>query len=209
MNKKMILAVFAIAVVACATAAAFAVTTAQWNDYILPLTATIGSLGSSSSDLKITSDSGALMPVTGHSFGAVTPGQTYEWTVYIYNSGQVGQFITYTPTTGGSGQTAWSIAVTVLEYGVPNEMPLPNLSFNYTNTINVNGANPLPYALPEKIASMPVNGFYLMPTKMIKIDIALTVTLQDGTPISIPNFEIAAAYVPSIIVPALGILPVQ
>jgi len=174
-----------------ATAVVAQTVSTQWTDYNVPLTATVAS---SNIALNITSDANAANTVAGHNFGAITVGQSYEWTFYIYNSGSVGVTISYLPTTYGSGQTSIGVSATVVEYGVKGEMPLPNLAL--TNT----GASALPYSLPEKDTSNPNNGFYLMPTKMIKVDVKITIyqlstsnaaSSDDGTPgINIP-FEIA------------------
>ena len=190
MNKKMIIGIIAIGLIfsAAATVLAQAITATQWSDNDLPLTAT---MASASYGLTVTSDNAALVATTGHDFGAITVGQSYEWTFYVYNSGSVGQFITYLPTSYGTGQTTIGITATVVEYGVPNEMPLPNLTLTGT------GVTSLPYTLPEKNTAAAAAGFYLMPTKMIKIDVKITVTNLDGTPIDIP-FEIAGAYIPGV-----------
>jgi len=189
MNRKSLIGIIAIALIVSAAAAVFASTVStQWVDYSIPLTATI-SAGTSS--LTLTSDANAAVATTGHNFGAITVGQSYEWTFYIYNSGAVGEFITYLPTSYGTSQTYIIIAATVVEYGVPGQMPLPNLVLTGT------GVSALPYALPEKSTSNPTGGFYLMPTKMIKLDVKITVIQLDGTPISIP-FLIAGAYVPGV-----------
>jgi len=192
MNKRLVSGILVIVlIVSTATAVlAFSVVSTQWTDYNMPLTATISS---SNSALNVTSDANAQNSVAGHNFGAITVGQSYEWTFYIYNSGSVGQYITYLPTVYGQGeyQTAILITATVLEYGVPGEMPLPNLTLSGT------GVRSLPFTLPEKITEVPILGFYLMPSKMIKIDVKITVVNLDGTPINIP-FEIAGAYVPGV-----------
>ena len=190
MNKKFVIGIIAIALIASSVAAVFAAVTlnTQWVDYSMPLTATI-SAGTSA--LNITSDASAQVAVTSHNFGAITVGQSYEWTFYIFNNGVVGEFISYLPTSYGSSQTSIGITATVVEYGVPGEMPLPNLTLAGTNV----GA--LPFTLPEKNTANPTQGFYLMPSKMIKLDVKITVTQLDGTPINIP-FLIAGAYVPGV-----------
>ena len=188
MNKKTIIGIIAIALIVSAAAGVLAQVGVQWVDYSMPLTATI-SAGTSS--LNITSDPAAVAPVTSHNFGAITVGQSYEWTFYIYNNGAVGEFITYLPTNYGSSQTQIVVTVAVVEYGVPGEMPLPNLTLQGT------GVSSLPYMLPEKNTGNPANGFYLMPSKMIKLDVKITVVQLDGTPINIP-FLIAGAYVPGV-----------
>ena len=189
MNKKFVIGIIAIVLIvsAAATVLAQAMNT-QWLDVNMPLTATVSS---STSALTITSDNAAAVPVAAHNFGPITVGQSYEWTFYIYNSGSVGEFITYLPTNYGSSQTSIGVTATVVEYGVPGEMPLPNLTMAGTN-----GAV-LPYSLPEKLTTNPTQGFYLMPSKMIKIDVKITVSQLDGTAINIP-FEIAGAYVPGV-----------
>ena len=189
MNKKFVIGIIAIALIASAAAAVLAqAVSTQWLDVNMPLTATVSS---STSALTVTSDNAALVTTTGHSFGPITVGQSYEWTFYIYNNGSVGEFITYLPTNYGSSQTSIGVTASVVEYGVPNEMPLPNLTLSGT------GVRALPYALPEKDTTNPTQGFYLMPSKMIKIDVKITVSQLDGTAINIP-FEIAGAYVPGV-----------
>ena len=189
MNKKFVIGIIAIALIASAAAAVLAsAVSTQWTDYNMPLTATV-STGTSA--LTITSDANAAVAVASHNFGSITVGQSYEWTFYIYNSGAVGQYITYLPTNYGMGQTSISLTATVVEYGVPGEMPLPNLALTGT------GVTALPFALPEKNTAIPAQGFYLMPSMMIKLDVKITVSQLDGTPINIP-FEIAGAYIPGV-----------
>ena len=189
LNKKFVIGIIAIALIASAAAAVLAQSmSTQWVDYSIPLTATVSA---GTSGLTITSDAAAMTATTGHNFGAITVGQSYEWTFYIFNSGAVGEYITYLPTSYGSSQTSISISVTVVEYGVPGEMPLPNLVLTGT------GVTSLPFTLPEKSTSNPTGGFYLMPSKMIKLDVKITVAQLDGTPINIP-FLIAGAYVPGV-----------
>ena len=188
MNKKFVIGIIAIALIASAAAGVLAQISTQWTDYNMPLTATV-STGTSA--LTITSDANAAVAVASHNFGSITVGQSYEWTFYIYNNGAVGQYITYLPTNYGTGQTSISLTATVVEYGVPGEMPLPNLTLQGT------GVPALPYSLPEKSTANPAQGFYLMPSKCIKIDVKITVAQLDGTPINIP-FEIAGAYIPGV-----------
>ena len=198
MNKKFIVTVIAIVLLASSAAAVLAtaaITNSQWLDINMPLTATVSS---STSALTVTSDNAALVSTTGHNFGPISPGQSYEWTFYVYNSGSVGQYITFLPTSYGTGQTSMSISATVVEYGVPGEMPLPNLTLSGT------GVAALPFTLPEKDTLNPAQGFYLMPSKMIKIDVKVTVAQLDiGIPINIP-FEIAGAYIPGVSPATIG-----
>jgi len=192
MNKKFVIGIIAIALMVSAAAAVLAsgiANNSQWLDVNMPLTATVSS---STSVLTVTSDNAGLVSTTGHNFGPISPGQSYEWTFYVYNSGSVGQYITFLPTSYGTGQTSIGISATVVEYGVPGEMPLPNLTLSGT------GVAALPFTLPEKDTLNPVQGFYLMPSKIIKIDVKVTVAQLDiGIPINIP-FEIAGAYIPGV-----------
>ena len=96
-------------------------------------------------------------------------GNYYEWTFYVLNNGAQQVYLTYVPTTysADGGQTKITINVNAIEYGVPCQMTDNHLNPPLSS-------NALPYALPEKITALPTNGFLLMPTKMVKLDVILT-----------------------------------
>lgn len=163
MNKKLLFVVLAVALVA--TCATVSVLSDTWLDSFITLTAQTGSLQS----MAIYTDCAATTVATSHDFGVVTQGNTYEWTIYVLNTGSEQMIITYFPTdkTFDGGQSSFTINVNVIEYGVPCQMtdniPLPPSIVS------------LPYVLPEKNVAIPEIGFPLMPTKMVKLDIMLTV----------------------------------
>ena len=181
MNKKLVLGILAIAIVAAAASAT--VLSDTWLDTFITLNMHTGSLQS----LGVFTDCAATVTATSHDFGVVTQGNTYEWTIYVYNTGSDAMNITYLPTTYApvplGGQVNILIKVDVIEYGAPCQMS--------PNVIAPPPGFTLPYALEEKLASQPSLGWPLMPTKMIKLDIKLTVnSVVVGGVYAIP-FEIA------------------
>ena len=158
MNKKMLFGILAIALVGAAAAASVASDT--WLDRFLTITMKTGSLQS----MEIFDDCAATTVVTGHDFGMVTQGNSYEWTVYVLNCGSEQMYITYDKTwyEQDAGQSKFYVNVTVIEYGVPCQM---------------SGSIPSPVKLPvylqEKNTANATQGFCLPPTKMIKLDITI------------------------------------
>ena len=184
MNKKLLVGALAIALIAVFGASVFSDT---WLDTNLTLTASTAATQS----MQIFVDCAATTPATSHNFGAIAQGNMYEWTIYVLNTGSEGMWISYLPTSvsGVGGQTALTIKVLVLQYGVPCEMTDNNIPLTGT------GVTVLPFPLPEKNTAVPSQGFYLMPTKMIKLDIQLTaVSVNVGAQYTIP-FEIAGVNV--------------
>jgi hypothetical protein len=117
-------------------------------------------------------------------------GDTYDWAFYVYNNGSQQVFITYEPTswTASGGQTAVTISVTAIEYGLPSETTDNNLVPPLT-------ANALPYALPEKSVATPTAGFLLDPDKVVKLDVDLYVSsIVEGQTCIIP-FDISGVNV--------------
>jgi hypothetical protein len=194
MNKKMLIAILAIAVTAL-----FVMTIAAdtWVDVIVPIgfTADPNPQGSSGVSIGLYTDCSLTTPVTpattngallvpfegrydatpsvappvAHNFGMVSEGNTYEWPIYVVNNGSKQVYITYLPTTFSYdyGQTSGKIVVTVIAYGLPCEtagLLSPPLC-----------PNQLPYNLPEKDPAHPLTGFLLMPNKVIKLDVKLTI----------------------------------
>ena len=117
-------------------------------------------------------------------------GNYYEWTFYVLNNGAQQVYLSYLPTTysADGGQTKITINVNAIQYGVPCEMADNHLNPPLSS-------NALPYALPEKNVAVPTNGFLLMPTKMVKLDVILYVSsIVEGVTETIP-FEIAGVNV--------------
>jgi len=183
MKKKILVSSLAIMLIA-----AFAATTVfsdSWVDKGLTLTAT----ATTTQSLALYTDCQASTPATSHDFGMVAQGNSYEWTVYVLNTGALGMYISYLPTAvvGQGGQQAMLISVAVIEYGNPCQVqgPIPAIGFAGT------GVTALPYLLPEKAPATPEQGFFLMPSKMIKIDIKLTVLSVDAGSVYTIPFTVA------------------
>jgi len=187
MNKKLI-AVFVVAIFAVSAYTAFADT---WIDKSLPLTYngdfTSGS-ATGTTDLvhiSIYEDCALTTPATGHDFGNVFEGNTYEWAVYVTNDGAEQVYLSYSPTTftdsaASAGQVDATIKVTAIAYGLGCETSGTTLTPPLTS-------NALPYNLPEKNAAAPTNGFLLMPGKVVKLDVQVTVlSIDQGVPVTIP-----------------------
>jgi hypothetical protein len=201
MNKKALIGILAVAVVAICVMTIAADT---WVDVLVPVgftadpAATQGSSGVSiglyqdcaltipvlaltnPTDFRVSLMGGRnaiglqnpmlpLPPLFSHDFGMVSEGNTYEWAFYVVNNGSKQVYITYLPTTFSfdGGQTSGKIVVTVIAYGLPCETA-GNLSPPLC-------PNQLPYNLPEKDPAHPLNGFLLMPDKVIKLDVKLTI----------------------------------
>lgn len=104
-------------------------------------------------------DCDKLLPATAHDWDGVSQGQHYEWSLFVYNTGSMGLYITYLPTDKyfDENQTHFYITVKVVKFGLPCQL---------------NDAN---QTLLEKIPLTPAQGYWLPPTKMIKLDIDLFV----------------------------------
>ena len=111
----MLIGILAIAIIG--TCAAATVMSDTWLDSFLTLTAHTGSLQS----MGIFDNCDGTIVVTAHDFGTVTQGNSYEWTVYVLNTGSEQMRITYLPTivTFDAGQSSFTINVDVISYGVP------------------------------------------------------------------------------------------
>jgi hypothetical protein len=191
MNKKALIGILAIAVAALFVMTVVADT---WVDVIVPIgfTADPAAQGSSGVSIGLYTDCWLTTPVTpaytnpsfpmiwiarvgslpavAHNFGMVSEGNTYEWPIYVVNNGSKQVYITYLPTTfiSDDGQTAGSISITVIAYGLGCET-------SGTTLVPPLASNALPYNLPEKFAATPQIGFLLMPNKVIKLDVKLTI----------------------------------
>jgi archaellum component FlaG (FlaF/FlaG flagellin family) len=158
MNKKLLLGVLCIAVVALGAASVVADT---WMSRIVNFSFTTGT----SQNIELFRDcSATLAPETWNQM--VTQGNTYEYTLYVENDGTELLYITYLPTNVvfDAGQTRFYVTVAVINFGVAcqmtdNNIPLPT------------GITSLPFALPEKNVNAPNAGFPLAPNKMIKLDV--------------------------------------
>jgi hypothetical protein len=164
MNKKLLLGVLCIAVIAVAGASVLADTY-----FSKKVKFYINSGGSQ--DICLFNDCWAQSAASDWT-QPVTEGNTYEYAIYVLNVGTEQVYITYLPTdiNKDTGQTRFHITVNVIEFGMTCQMdgqvPRP------TGFI-------IPYALPEKNTANPTAGFVLAPNKMIKLDISLRVDAVD------------------------------
>jgi len=189
MNKKLV-GIFAVAIFAFSMAAVLSDT---WVDRAASFTFNSSANGNLVS-IGLFADCAASVPLasTGvaHDFGLVAQGNTYEWTIYVLNNGAEQVYLTYSPTsfTANGGQTAAMIAVQAIAYGVPCET-------SGTTLVPPLPQNQLPYNLPEKTVNNPTAGFLLMPNKIVKLDVKLSVISVDaGLSFTVP-FMIAGVNV--------------
>ena len=189
MNKKLI-GILAVAIFAFSMAAVLSDT---WVDRAASFTFN-SSTNSNLVSIGLFADCAASVPLasTGiaHDFGLVAQGNTYEWAIYVLNNGAEQVYLTYSPTTftANGGQTAALIAVQAIAYGVPCET-------SGTTLVPPLTANALPYNLPEKNVNTPTNGFLLLPDKIVKLDVKLTVQSVDaGLTFTVP-FQISGVNV--------------
>ncbi len=168
MNKKLLLGILAVAIVAIAGTAAYADT---WMSKFNNIYIRTGS----TQEVKLFCDCDARFEVQPWT-QAVEEDGIYEFSLYVLNTGTSPLYITYLPTdfnpNADAGQTRMHIAVQVIGFGLPcqmiaNNIPLPT------------GIASLPYTLPEKSTANPTAGFPLASNKMIKLDITLTVQSLD------------------------------
>ena len=174
MNKKLI-GILAIAIFAFSMAAVLSDT---WVDRPASFTFN-SSVNSSDVSIGLYADCAATVPLAtsgvAHDYGLVAQGNTYEWTIYVLNNGAEQVYLVYSPTTfsANGGQTAATIAVQAIAYGVPCET-------SGTTLTPPLAANALPYNLPEKNVANPTNGFLLLPDKIVKLDVKLTIASVDA-----------------------------
>lgn len=166
MNKKLLLGILCIAIVAVAASGVYADT---WLSRFKNIVLKTGS----SQNILLFDDCAATMPVYDN-YQNVQQGGNYEFAIYVLNTGTAPVYITYLPTDVNinGGQTRFHITVNVIGFGMPCEMianniPLPSPIAS------------LPYALPEKDVTKPSSGFPLNPNKMIKLDITVRVDSVD------------------------------
>ena len=166
MNKKLLLGVLCIAVVAFGATAVVADT---WMSRLLTFTFRTGSMQS----MSLWKDCNKMYAPEPW-VQSVSQGNTYEYTLYVFNDGTELVYITYLPTdvTTDGGQTRFHITVDVINYGVPCQMTDNNLQLP-------TGVLSLPFALPEKSIANPSAGFPLGPNKMIKLDVMVRVDSVD------------------------------
>jgi hypothetical protein len=105
--------------------------------------------------LALYEDCDRTVLATIHDWDGVSQGQHYEWSIFVYNSADLGLYITYLPTDiwFNDNQTHFIITVNVVKFGLPCQL-------NDVNAI-----------LPEKDYARPTNGYWVPSRKMIKIDI--------------------------------------
>jgi hypothetical protein len=166
MNKKLLLGILCIAVIGIAATSAFADT---WLSKYKNIYLKTGS----SQGICLFDDCNALCPATDV-VQAVQQGGSYEFAVYVLNTGTAPVYITYLPTdvSTDGGQTRFHIDVQVIGFGMPCEMIANNIPLPAPVTS-------LPWALPEKNVNAPTAGFPLNPNKMIKLDITISVASVD------------------------------
>jgi hypothetical protein len=166
LNKKILLGILCVAVIAIAGTAAFADTwLSQFNNIYIKTGTT--------QEIKLFDDCDAKYEVQPWT-QAVEQGGVYEFALYVLNTGTKQVYITYLPTdfSSDAGQTRMHITVQVIGFGMPcqmiaNNIPLPT------------GVASLPYNLPEKSIGNPTAGFPLAPNKMIKLDVTVRVDSLD------------------------------
>jgi hypothetical protein len=168
MNKKLLLGILCVAVIAISASAALSDT---WLSKFKSIYVKTGS----SQGICLYDDCNAER-VAGMEVQAVQQGGSYEFAVYVLNTGTAPVYITYLPTdinTDG-GQTRFHITVQVIGFGMPCEMIANNIPLP-------TGIASLPYNLPEKNVNTPTAGFPLNPNKMIKLDITVRCDSVDLT----------------------------
>jgi hypothetical protein len=166
LNKKILLGILCVAVIAIAGTAAFADTwLSKFNNIYLKT--------GSSQEIKLFDDCDAKYE-TSDLVQHVEQDGVYEFALYVLNTGTSAVYITYLPTdvSVDAGQTRFHITVQVIGFGMPcqmiaNNIPLPA------------GISSLPYNLPEKSIANPTSGFPLASNKMIKLDITVRVDSLD------------------------------
>jgi hypothetical protein len=166
MNKKILFGILAVAIVAIVGTAAFSDTwlSQKTNMYLKT---------GSSQNIALFDDCNARCPAQ-EIYQCVEQGGSYEFAMYVLNTGTAPVYITYLPTdvnTDG-GQTRFHITVQVIGFGMPCEMIANNIPLP-------TGISSLPYNLPEKSTAAPTSGFPLNPNKMIKLDITVRVDSVD------------------------------
>ena len=167
MNKKILLGILCVAAIAVVGTAAFADTwLSKYNSIYIKT--------GSSQEICLFKDCDAHWVADDGWCESVEQDGTYEFSLYVLNTGSRLVYITYLPTdfSANAGQTRFRVTVQVIGYGMPcqmiaNNIPLPT------------GITQLPYALPEKIIANPTAGFPLNPNKMIKLDITVAVLSVD------------------------------
>ena len=166
MNKKLLLGILCIAIIAISASAVYADT---WLSRFKNIVLKTGS----SQDIILYEDCAATVRVSDN-LQNVKQGGSYEFALYVLNTGTAPVFITYLPTDVNlnGGQTRFHITVDVIGYGMPCEMIMNNIPLP-TCVCN------LPIALPEKNINSPSTGFPLSPNKMIKLDITVRVDSVD------------------------------
>jgi hypothetical protein len=110
--------------------------------------------------LALFEDCDLTKPATVHDWDGVTQGNTYEYSIFVKNTGSRALYITYLPTDiwDADKQSHLVITCKVILSGTQCQLLTPQN-----------------YVLPEKDPALPANGFLLNPTKVIKIDIELFV----------------------------------
>ena len=188
MNKKL----FGILTIAIFAVSMASVLSDTWVDKPAPFTFN-SSMGSNAVSIGLFADCAATVPLAtsgvAHDFGLVAQGNTYEWTIYVLNNGAEQVYLTYSPTTytANGGQTAATVRVQAIAYGVPCETS--------GTTLTPPDGYKLPYSLPEKNVNAPTAGFLLMPDKIVKLDVQLSVASVDaGMTFTVP-FQISGVNV--------------
>ena len=176
MNKKYLIGILAIALIAITASSTFAAIT--WYD-ATTINLVANTTTSSGPSLKLSYDcaGSSVVPSTGtaYSFGSIMVNVPYEWDFYVTNNGQTLMNLSYLPTTitQNGGQTVLTVTVSVIAYGPPCETS--------GTTYALSTAVPL----PEKPNT---TGFTLMPGKEVKLSVIVTATSLDSglASISIP-----------------------
>jgi hypothetical protein len=144
-------AIFVLIGIALVSIVGFSALSNMWTSAVIRMHAA----PATSVTLALFEDCGKLIPATAHDWDGVTQGQHYEWSIFVFNTGSMGLYITYLPTDiwFDTNQTHFLITVNVVKFGLPCQ--LADVSA----------------ALPEKNPATPALGYWLPATKMIKLDI--------------------------------------
>jgi hypothetical protein len=183
MNKKLLLGILCIAIIAVTASGVYADTwLSRFKNIILK--------AGTAQNILLFDDCAATVPVSDN-FQNIQQGGSYEFAIYVLNTGTAPVYITYLPTdvSLSGGQTRFHITVNVIGFGLPCEMIANNIPLP-------TGITSLPYALPEKSVTAPTTGFPLNPNKMIKLDITVRVDSVElsanGTAAWIIPFEVVS-----------------
>lgn len=148
-------AIFVLLGIVLVSVAGYSALSNMWTSAVIKMHAA----PASSVTLALFEDCNKLVPATAHDWDGISQNQHYEWSIFVYNTGSMGLYITYLPTDVwfDTNQTHFVITVNAVMFGLPCQLSTVNAS------------------LPEKNPAIPSQGYWLPATKMIKLDIDLYV----------------------------------